>query len=70
MPLAGLPAGALGAMTAAGMNRFYSFIHACGSRLVGRYPGWQNSPCRLPRRLFQGAQWLDGRGGALRRRLL
>jgi len=45
--------------------------HACGSRLVGRYPGWQNDPCRLPRRLFQGTQWLRWKGvGALRRRLL
>ena len=32
--------------------------------LVGRYPGWQRILRRLPRRLFQGAQWLMDASGA------
>jgi len=65
MPLAGLPAGALGAMTATGMNRFIrSFMHAAAALLAGIRAG-RTAPRRLPRRLFQGAQWLDGKGWRL-----
>jgi len=31
--------------------------------LVGRYPGWQRGLRRLPKHLFQGAQWLMDEGG-------
>jgi hypothetical protein len=60
MSLAGFPAG-----TWTSWLPHACLYHACGSRLVGRYPGWQRNPRRLPRHLFQGAQWLIDEGGAL-----
>ena len=47
-----------------------SCFSPCGSRLVGRYPGWQRGPRRLPSCLFQGTQWLIDEGGIRRCRLL
>ena len=55
--LSGFPAGRLGVTTAgAGARRLF----------VGRYPGWQSDLRRLPRHLFQGAQWLIDESGAVR----
>lgn len=62
MPFTGFPAGVeLNGCT---------MLDARRSRLVGRYPGWQCGLHRLPRHLFQGAQWLIDGDGTFRCRLL
>ena len=53
--LSGFPAGRMGVTKARADAR---------RLLVGRYPGWQNDFRRLPRHLFQGAQWLIDESGA------
>ncbi|MDP9909319.1 hypothetical protein J2W27_001421 [Variovorax boronicumulans] len=49
--LAGFPAGAMGVMAA----------DAAAALLAGIRAG-RSTLCRLPKHLFQGAQWLDGKG--------